>query len=511
MSARLRRGRRVSGPTDRVVVVGAGLAGLSAAMRLAAAGRQVTVLEAASVPGGRAGLLELAAPDGAGTYRVDPGPTVLTMPGLIQDCFDGLGERMEDWLELRRVEPAYRAHFADGTRLDLHTDVDAMATEIAAVCGGDNAAGFRRYVDFVTRLYRWEMRSFIDRNIDSPLDLVRPDLARLAAAGGFRRLAPVLASYLPDERLQRVFGFQAMYAGLSPYEALAIYAVISYMDSVAGVWFPRGGMHAVPEAMAAAAAAHGVKISYDTTVAEVERRGDRAVAVRTTDGERVPADAVVLTADLPVAYRELLGHTPSRVRRQRYSPSCWLLLAGSRRHYAGAAHHEIHFGSAWRRTFEEILGGRLQTDPSLLVSTPTITDPDLAPEGRAVYYVLVPTPNLDSPVDWHRVGPAYREHVLEQLASRGYDGFAEGIEVEAVRTPLDWAAQGLERGTPFAAAHTFGQTGPFRPANLVGANIAFAGSGTVPGVGVPMVLVSGRLAAERIVGPDPSYRSRAWL
>jgi phytoene desaturase len=390
----------------------------------------------------------------------------------------------------------------------VHTDIDAMAEEVARVCGGASAAGYRRYVEFVTRLYRWEMRSFIDRNVDSPLDLVRPDLVRLAAAGGFRRLAPVLASYFPDERLQRLFGFQALYAGVSPYEALALYAVISYMDSVAGVWFPVGGMHALPLAMAAAASAHGVKIRYDTRVASVVRRGDRALGVTTADGEHVGADVVVLTADLPTAIRDLLGIEP---RRLRYSPSCWLLLGGSRRRTADAAHHEIHFGAAWRSTFEEILGGRLQSDPSVLVSTPTVTDPALAPAGRSVHYVLVPTPNLDSPVDWDLTGPAYREHVLGVLERRGYAGFADGLEVESVVTPADWSAQGLERGTPFAAAHTFGQTGPFRPPNLLGDNIVFAGSGTVPGVGVPMVLVSGRLAAERITGPDPAYRSRAYV
>ena len=500
--------RRVRGPSDRVVVVGAGLAGLSAALRLAGAGREVTVLESAAVPGGRAGLLELAAPDGAGTYRLDPGPTVLTMPGLIADCFDAVGEDMSDWLELVPVEPAYRAHFADGSQLDVHTDTDAMTEEIGRVCGAASAAGFRRYVEFVTRLYRWEMRSFIDRNIDSPLDLVRPDLVRLALAGGFRRLAPVLASYLPDERLQRLFGFQAMYAGLSPYEALAIYAVISYMDSVAGVWFPKGGMHALPVAMAAAAEKHGVEIRYSTEVVEVEQSGGRAVAVLTADGERIATDVVVLTPDLPVAQRLLLGQTP---KPMRYSPSCWLLLAGSRRSYPGAVHHEIHFGRAWESTFQEILGGRLQSDPSLLVSTPTVSDPGLAPDGRSAYYVLVPTPNLEGPVDWAAIGPRYREHVLGELERRGYDGFGAGVEVESVLTPVDWAARGMERGTPFAAAHTFGQTGPFRPPNLVGDNLVFAGSGTVPGVGVPMVLVSGRLAAERVTGRDPGYRSRAWL
>jgi phytoene desaturase len=243
-------------------------------------------------------------------------------------------------------------------------------------------------------------------------------------------------------------------------------------------------------------------------VAGVEQQGARATAVRTVRGDRIAADAVVLTPDLPVAYRELLGRETPRLR---HSPSCWLLLAGSRRRYDGAAHHEIHFGQAWRSTFEEILGGRLQSDPSLLVSTPTVTDPALAPDGRAVYYILVPTPNLDAPVDWAAIGPAYRDSILATLVERGYDGFEAGIEVEQVLAPPEWAAMGLERGTPFAAAHTFGQTGPFRPKNLRGDNIVFAGSGTVPGVGVPMVLVSGRLAAERIVGPDPAYRSRAWL
>jgi phytoene desaturase len=502
------RTRTVTGPTDRVVVVGAGLAGLSAAMRLAAAGRQVTVLEREPVPGGRAGLVVGETP--CGSYRFDPGPTVLTMPDLIADCFDALGERMEDWLELRPVTPLYRASYADGSRLDVHADVDAMAQEISQVIGPDEAAGFRRYVDFVSALYRYEMRDFIDRNIDSPLDLLSVNLARLAAIGGFRRLAPTVARYLRDDRTQRLYSFQAMYAGLSPYQALALYAVIAYMDSVAGVFFPVGGMHAVPQAMAAAAEKHGVAIRYSTTVTSVEHDGGRARAVHTSAGERIEADVVVLNPDLPVAYRELLGHTPRRVRRLAYSPSCYLLLAGSRRRYDGIAHHNIHFGHAWREVFDELLSGRLMSDPSVLVTNPTRSDPGLAPHGREIYYVLFPTPNLDSPIDWRRVGPAYREHVITTLEARGYSGFGEAIETEHVTTPLDWAARGMERGAPFAAAHSFRQTGPFRPGNLWGENVVFTGSGTQPGVGVPMVLVSGRLAAERVLGRDRSYRSRAW-
>lgn len=487
--------RTVTGRTDHVVVVGAGLGGLSAAMRLAGAGRRVTVLERESVPGGRAGLIA------DGGYRFDTGPTVLTMPGLIEDAFASLGEQMSDWLTLTPLAPAYRANFADGSRLDVHHDTTLMAQEISRVIGPSEAEGYLRFVDFAAELYRREMRDFIDRNIDSPLDLLTANLLRLVRMGGFRRLAPKVAQYLKDDRTQRVFSFQAMYAGLSPYDALAIYAVIAYMDCVAGVYFPKGGMHAVPAAMAAAAAAHGVEFRYGTTVTRVLHDGHRAHGVETDAGDVVAADVVVLNPDVPVAYRDLLGHTPWSVRRLSYSPSCVVLLAGSTRSYPDAVHHNIHFGHEWRGVFDELIAKRtLMSDPSLLVTNPTYTDTSLAPEGRQSYYVLFPTPNLDADIDWAREEPRYVEHMLATMEDRGYDGFASAMEVSHVTTPQDWLERGMERGAPFAAAHSFTQTGPFRPGNLWGENVVFTGSGTRPGVGVPMVLISGRLAAERITG-----------
>ena len=487
------------GPTDRVVVVGAGLGGLSAALRLAGAGREVTVLERSDVPGGRAGLLEV---DG---YRFDTGPTVLTMPDLIADALACVGERLEDWLDLQPVDPLYRAYYPDGSTLDVRADPAAMEAEVERVCGPAEALGYRRYVEFVSQLYRYEMKDFIDRNIDSPLDLLTPNLARLAAIGGFRRLAPKVASYLRDPRTQRVFSFQSMYAGLSPYDALAIYAVIAYMDSVAGVFFPRGGMHAVPRALAGAAEKHGVTFRYGCEVSRVLVEHGRAVGVETASGERVDADVVVLNPDLPVAYRELLppSATPRRVKSLRYSPSCFLLLAGSSASYSRIAHHNIHFGRSWRGVFDELIDRRqLMSDPSLLVTSPTMSDPSLAPDGRHIYYVLVPTPNLDAGIDWGVIGPRYREEVVARLEGLGYVGFGDAIEVSDVTTPADWQRRGMERGAPFASAHSFLQTGPFRPSNLAPhvEGVVFTGSGTQPGVGVPMVLVSGRLAAERIVG-----------
>lgn len=498
--------------TDTVVVVGAGLAGLSAALHLAGAGRAVTVVERADVPGGRAGVWS------SGGYTFDTGPTVLTMPELVEQAFAAVGARMSDHLELMPVDPLYRALFPDGSTLDVRSGVEAMADEVRRVCGSAEAAGYRRFVGFVSELYALEMKAFIDRNFDHPWSLDARPLARLVAMGGLRRLAPKVNSYLKDPRTRRLLSFQAMYAGLSPYDALAIYAVISYLDSVAGVYFPRGGMHAVPRALAAAAQAAGVEFRYGTAVDRVEVKAGRATGILLETGERLPADAVVLTPDAPVAFRELLPDTAAgkvwtrRLPRQKYSPSCFVLLAGSANAYPGAAHHTITFGRAWRRTFTELIDRHeLMSDPSLLVTCATASDPALAPPGRHTYYVLAPAPNLDARLDWSVIGPRYRDEVVETLERRGWVGFESGIEVETVTTPADWRARGMERGAPFAAAHTFSQTGPLRVPNLVPGveNVVLAGSGTVPGVGVPMVLVSGRLAAQRITGVDVERRPRA--
>ena len=491
--------RTVKGPTENVVIVGAGLAGLSAALRLAGAGRSVTVIERESVPGGRSGLLQK---DG---YNFDTGPTVLTMPSLIEDAFNSVGEEMKDWLDLIPLRPLYRAFYHDGSQLDVYPDTKEMEAEIAKVIGPEEAIGYRNYVDFVTKLYKYEINDFIDRNIDSPFGLLTPNLARLIAIGGFRKLSPKVSQFLKDPRTQKVYSFQAMYAGVSPQQALAIYAVIAYMDSVNGVFFPRGGMHAVPRALAAAAEKHGVKFKYSTTAATIEKSNGRATAVITTDGERIPCDALILNPDLPVAWKELIGKEPWSIKRLNYSPSCVTMLVGSKKSYDHIAHHNIHFGASWDGVFDELINKKiLMTDPSILVTVPSLDDKSLTPPGKESYYVLFPTPNLDADIDWKVTGPKYRDQMIKTLEQRGYTDFGDSIEVEHLTTPLDWEAQGMERGAPFASAHTFFQTGPFRPRNLAAGfeNIVFAGSGTQPGVGVPMVLISGRLAAERILGKN---------
>lgn len=484
----------------RVVVVGAGLAGLSAACHLS--GRaDVTLVEAAGVPGGRAGTLTL------GAYRFDTGPTVITMPHLVERCFAAAGVDMADHLTLERVDPMYRACFADGSELRVRHGREAMAQEIATVCGPEQVDGFVRFCDWLTELYEVEMGSFIERNFDSPLDLLRPmkpalDLVRL---GGFGKLAPKVERFFTDDRLVRLFSFQSLYAGLAPYQALALYAVITYMDTVNGVFVPKGGVHALPSALAAAATAAGVDVRYDSPVERIVLEGgDQGPVrgVRLAGGETIAADAVVCTADLPVAYERLLPglRPPLRLRRGQYSPSSLVWHVGARGALPeGVAHHNIHFGHAWKEAFGALLdGGVRMPDPSLLVTVPTVDEPSMAPPGGHVLYVLEPVPNLDGNVDWTVERPKARDELLATLVRLGYPS---DIEVEQLVDPRDWAASGLERGTPFSLSHRFLQTGPFRPPNVErrAPGLVFAGSATVPGVGVPMVLVSGMLAAQRVL------------
>ncbi|WP_235950423.1 phytoene desaturase family protein [Phycicoccus flavus] len=482
----------------KVVVVGAGLSGLAAACHLTAAGHDVTVLEREDVVGGRAGTLRL------GDFRFDPGPVVMTMPELLAAPIRAVGGDPEALVPMERLDPAYRAVYPDGSELSVRADMGDLREEIARLCGPADAAGFDRFLDWLQEMYDVEFDTFIDANYGSVLDLVRSPgtAARLLRLGGLGALGPKVASFFEDDRLHRIFSFQSLYAGVAPAKARAVFAVITYMDTVRGVFYPTGGMHRVPVGMAHALTDAGGTVHLGVEVTEVLRRGDGAVAgVATADGDRLAADAVVCTLDLPVAYDRLLPGVPGprSTRRGEFSPSAVVWHVGATgRPGPHLRHHNIHFGDAWDGAFEALVDRReLMPDPSRLVTVPTVSDPTAAPDGSSALYVLEPVPHLGSRLDWQREAGPMRERLHAFLEAGGYP---TDVVEERLVTPPDWAAAGMHLGTPFAMAHTFGQSGPFRPSNVDRRvpGLVFAGSGTTPGVGVPMVLVSGRLAAERV-------------
>jgi phytoene desaturase len=487
----------------RVVIVGAGLGGLAAACHLAGAGHQVTVVERDDRPGGRAGRIVREG------FTFDTGPTVLTMPDLLEATFRAAGAEMSDLLSLRALDPSYRACFADGSTIALRHGREEMAEEIRRQCGRADEQGFVRFCAWLESLYQLEMPHFIDRNYDRVWDLARPlaPILSLLRHGALGKLEHAVARYFSDDRLVRLFSFQAMYAGLAPHKALAVFAIITYMDAIRGVYFPQGGIAAVPAALATAAERAGATFRYDAHVESIQYDTDgarghgRVRGIRLADGSEFAADAVIVNADLPTAYRTLLpGLTPPRaVRGATYSPSAFVWHAGVRGVPLNEArHHNIHFGAEWRTSFDALLrGGRRMPDPSVLVTVPSRSEPELAPDGSSVLYVLEPVPNLTGMVDWSRERQETRDRLAALVERWGYPC---DVVVEDQVDPTDWDRQGMAAGTPFSLAHTFFQSGPFRPGNVDGRvrGLVFVGSSTVPGVGVPMVLVSGRLAAERV-------------
>ncbi|HLV73660.1 MAG TPA: phytoene desaturase family protein [Vulgatibacteraceae bacterium] len=473
----------------RVVVVGAGLSGLSAAVHLAAAGRDVVVVEARDEPGGCCGSAQV------GPYRFDTGPSVLTMPQVLADTFGAAGEDLGNVLPLRRLDPFYRLSFHDGSRLDVVAGEQEMAGNVRELCGPAEAARYVRFRRRLGAMFEAEWSSFIDADVTRLRSMARPvALLRLAAAGGFRRLDRFVASSLTDERLIKAHTFQALYVGLPPGRALAIYAVVAHMDTVGGVYFPvTGGMHAVPRALATVAEKAGAVFRYGVRAERVETDASGVAAVRLDGGERVAAGEVVVACDLARAHRGLLPEAAGdwRLRRPRYSPSCLVVHVGLDRPLPGQAHHTLHFGKEWAGGFSALAGGRPQPDPSLMV-----THPGAEP---ATLSVLEPVPNLVSGADWERLGPRLERRLLGRLAGLGYGDLAGAPRLTF--DPRDWARLGHSAGTPFALDHRFRQTAWFRPAGRSRRvpGLHFAGMYTAPGVGVPTALISGRLAAARIL------------
>ncbi|MDF0528532.1 phytoene desaturase family protein [Tsukamurella sp. 8F] len=465
-------------------VVGAGLAGLSAALHLLGAGHEVTVVERAARPGGRASTVRAA--DRAGReHDVDPGASVLTMPQLAVDALvaGGLDEaRARAELDLLPVTPAYVGRFADGSTLAVPDQLDAP----------DHMRWQQQMFDAAYE--RFIAGDAAPLTYANPRDLHR--LGRIVRLGALTSMQAQVDRRVLDPRARRMLTFQALYAGVSPRQARAVYAVISHMDVGLGVVYPRRGMGAVAEAMAAQVARRGT-VRLGTAVTGLQIVRGRATALDTDTGP-LTVDGVVLTPDTPVTDRLLPRRAPRRVR---LSPSAvvghLLVDPDDQAAWPTQAHHTLDFGAAWETTFAEITAtrgrGRCMSDPSFLLTRPAVTTGAHAPVS-----VLAPCPNLESaPIDWAAAGPGYLRHCLATLRRRGYRGIDRG-ELLRLDTPATWARAGLAGGTPFSAAHTLTQTGPLRRRNRVPGipNAVLAGSFTHPGVGVPPALISGRLAAQ---------------
>lgn len=487
----------------KIKIIGAGLGGLAAACRLQSAGHLVEIYEKEALPGGRAHLI---VQDG---YRFDTGPTILMMLAPLRDLFTSCGKTLEDYLELRQLEPNYRVVFPDHSHITMASNVARLQAELARI---DEKAPeqFYRFFGDVAEIYRLAEKQFIDKNFDKLSDFVSPTAAiSLLRKRGLKKLINFVSSYFDDPRLVQLFSFQSMYLGVSPYEAPAVYSVVSYMETGLGIWYPKGGMHQLPTALAKMFTDLGGKIHYSAPIDKIIVENGQTTGLRLANGKKVTADAVVANADLPYVYRELLEHherphmPDPKLNKLKQASSAFLFYWGVEHELPDLLHHNVYFSKDFKRNLEQIFNDKvLPDDPAFYIYVPTKTDPDLAPKNRHVVYILVPVPNLNSQVkDWAAAQKKIKERVLDVLKSHFNADIGGKIETEAVFEPQDFKDRfNLTDGTAFGLSHYFFQSGYFRPHNYVKGvrGLYLCGASTYPGSGIPMVILSGKLAAERL-------------
>jgi phytoene desaturase len=476
------------------VVVGAGLGGLSAAIRLASKGWRVAVYDKNSQPGGRMSTVSV---DG---HTWDCGPTLIMMPEVLRELFASAGRRLEDYVTLRPMDPYYRVLFEDGGHLDLTGNLPGMVANVEAIEAG---AG-QRYLNFLGAaeyLSRVTRKAIVERPYRGWGDLVNPSVfTSLLRARPLASVASVVAEHFTSPELRRAFSFQTLYLGTRPEATPAAYVMIPFVEAALGVWYPDGGIHRIALAMARLAGELGVEVHFDTPVREILTERDRAVGVRLGDDRSVRADVVVANADWGYTQRQLLRRG-ERTDRLDQGCSGVLFLVAARCQVEGP-HHTFLLSSDFEGNLADIFDRRcLPEHPSIYLSRPTATDPSLAPAGTELLYVLVPTPALDSGIDWKRELPGFRKKVFDRLARAGLDGLEQSILAETALTPETFGARyNLSRGSAFGLAATLLQSGPFRPTirSRRYRNLYHVGASSHPGGGVPMVTLAGRMVAEAI-------------
>ncbi len=488
------------------VVVGAGLGGLAAAIRLAAAGWRVTVLEKNERPGGKMGRRVL------GDYVFDTGPTIFTLPDLVRELFAAAGEDAAEHVTFLPVEPASHVTFPDGTVVETSSDLDRLFAMWARLDPRD-AAAIPEFMRRGERIWRELDRSFFRRSW-TPRDLLNP---RVVAAGlrldAGTTYARRIDGLFHDPHLRHVLRYKSIYLGSTPQSVPASFLSIPYLETRFGVWHPEGGMHAVPLALDALARRMGVEIRYGEAATGTTIRQDRVTEVR-TNGATHMADAAVFNADVVHAHRDLLGWsalsagTRRRFEQAKPSSSAYILHLGVRQAFPALHHHNVWHAPTYEDELRSIIADRVpRPDPTVYVYHPAATDASVrltpAPDGtpRSALYVLTPTPPLHDPAWWESNRDAYRAAILERL--RGLIGLRPG----AVETWADWgppdfaSAHNAHLGSIFALAASYRQSAFFRPPNRSPdlANAYFVGGGTQPGGGIPLVLLSGQITADLVL------------
>jgi len=493
--------------SNTVVVVGGGLGGLAAACTLAARGYAVTLCDKNSWVGGKAAVL---AEQG---FRFDMGPTILTIPGVLKRIYAEAGRDLKNHLDLVPLDPQWRSFFDDGTSLDLFADVDRMRATLDAYAPDTGSGqGYARFMDLSERLHRLSNNYFFWRSVGGMKDMFDPrrglSLSIMKEVMGMRlgrSVAGTVRSFVSDERAAQMLDHFTQYVGSAPDASPAVLCSIAHMQSQEGVWYPRGGTGAVPRALASLAVDLGVEIRTQTPISRIIVEGGRVRGVETAAGETIAAGAVVSNSDSVRTHRELVDGPPRNrfLNRRRYEPACSgvVLYLGLDKRYEQLIHHNFVFSADPHAEFETIYRrGEPAPDPTCYVCAPAVTEPAVAPPGGEALYVLVHTPYLRPHHDWSKMFAPYRARIIEKLESTaGMKDLEKHIVFERALTPQDIHDRyHVLNGAIYGLASHGTFLGAFKPANRSPdiEGLYLAGGSAHPGPGMPMVMMSGWIAAD---------------
>ena len=485
----------------KIIVIGSGFGGLSAAIRLQAQGHDVTIVEKRDKPGGRAYVYEQ---DG---FTFDGGPTIITAPWLIHDLFTLAGKKSEDYVKLVPIDPFYNIRFQDGSVFRYNGDRENILNQIRAF-NPDDVAGYQKFVNAAEKVYTKGFE-LIDQPFSHFGDMLKvaPDLVRLQAQ---KSVASFVNQYIKDERLRQVFSFHPLLIGGNPFQSTSIYALIHILERNFGVWYALGGTGALVRALTRLFQDIGGKLllNSEVTAIVIDEHSGLAQGVRIADGEWLPAESVVSNADVAFTYLNLVParfrrkNTDRKIQRMRYAMSLFVIYFGTDRKYEQVAHHEILMGPRYRELLSDIFTRKhLAQDFSLYLHRPTATDPSLAPEGCDSWYVLSPVPHLGGSTDWKTAARPYRDAIISYLEERYLPDLSKHIVTEHVIDPLHFRdTLNSYLGSAFSVEPILTQSAWFRPHNQSEdvPNLYFAGAGTHPGAGIPGVISSGKIVADMI-------------
>lgn len=489
--------------SKKVVVIGAGIGGLGAAGLFAKKGYDVTVLEKNENFGGRANIFE------TGGFRFDMGPSWYLAPDIFEHYFDLLGENVSDHLDLRNLKPSYRIFFRhDPKPLDIHSDleIDIRTFDSIEPRSGEKLRAYLKQSEYQ---YEVATQHFMYKNYDTVFDFLnRRVMTEGQKLSVFSKMHSFVSRFFKSKKLQQVMEYTMVFLGTSPYEAPALYNLMSHMDFNQGVFYPMGGFYELIRALCSIAEKNGAKLRNRADVAEIIVENGTAKGVRLSDGEMVEADIIISNADMWFTETKLLAerwqtHKEKYWNKRTMAPSAFIIYLGVSEKLPGITHHNLLFSEDWRKNFDDIYNGPcLPDEPSLYVCAPSVTDPSVAPLGKENLFVLVPiASDLEMSEDEKE---KYADKILALMETEmNLPGLREKIEYRLIYSVANFAADyNSFKGSALGLAHTIWQTAIFRPKNRSAkvSNLYYVGAGTNPGIGTQICLISAELAYKRVHG-----------